>query len=109
MWVDDDNVLHTVALPTPTDVMTDGFRRGMDSLIFRDRERLRDLVDDAQDRLLKADWSHLERSESFIGVPPPVDLLDGPARTTSDVALALASVDERWRLDVALALEDYLD
>lgn len=109
MWVDGKGVLHTVALPDPTDVMTGEFRRGLDSLLAAERERLSDIVEDVQARLLEMDWSHVNRSESGIEATPPRDLLRGAVRTFDDVSDAIERVQERWRLDVALALEDYID
>lgn len=109
MWVDGQGVLHTVALPDPTDVMTDEFRRGLDSLLAAERARLSDIVEEAQMRLLEMEWSHMGRSESDVESTPPRDLLHGAVHTSDDVSDAIEGVPERWRLDVALALEDYID
>ncbi|MDZ5662305.1 hypothetical protein SFC79_11055 [Nocardioides sp. S-58] len=55
MWVDSNGVLHTVGLPDPADVMTGEFRRGVDALLAAERERLSDMVDEVQTRLLEMD------------------------------------------------------
>lgn len=109
MWVDGKGVLHTVALPDPTDVMAGEFCRGLDSLLVDEREHLRDIVEDVQTRLLEMDWSHMNRSEFDVESTPPRDLLHGAVQTSVDVSDAIERVQERWRLDVALALEDYID
>ncbi|NPD05998.1 hypothetical protein HN031_15050 [Nocardioides sp. zg-1308] len=108
MWVDSNGVLHTVGLPDPADVMTGEFRRGVDALLAAERERLSDMVDEVQTRLLEMDWSHL-RSECDVESTPPPNLLHGAVQTSDDVSDAIERVQERWRLDVALALEDYID
>lgn len=109
MWVDGKGVLHTVALPDPTDVMTGEFCRGLDSLLVAERERLRGIIEDVQARLLEMDWSHMNRSEVDVDSTPPRELLHGAVQTSDDVSDAIERVPERWRLDVALALEDYID
>lgn len=109
MWVDGQGVLHTVALPDPTDVMTGEFRRGLDALLAAERERLSGIVEEVQIRLLKMDWSHMSRSDSDVESTPPQALLHGAVHTSGDISDAIERVQERWRLDVALALEDYID
>lgn len=109
MWVDGQGVLHSVALPDPTDVMTGDFLRGLDALLAAERERLSDIVEDAQMRLLAMDWSRVGSSESDVELAPPRDLLNGAVRTPDDVSDAIGRVPERWRLDAVLALGDYID
>jgi len=85
------------------------FRRTLDLLLVVERSRLRDLVEAAQGLLLEMDWSHLNRSEDYVRTAPPKGLLQGTVATPEDVVDAIRSVPERWRLDVAVALEDYID
>lgn len=66
MWLDGERVLHTVALPDPTERMTGELCRGL--------------------------------------VP-----CSSPSASACDVSDAIEWVLERWRLDVTLALEGYID
>jgi hypothetical protein len=109
MWIDDDGVTHTVALPDPTRVMSDDFRASLDALVAGDRDALRVIVEHAEMRAHEADWSDLVGSEIHVAAPAPVDLLQGRLATPDDVAHAIDQVVPRWRLDVILALDDYLD
>lgn len=65
--IDDDGVLRTVALPDPTDVMTEQFRVGLDSIIAIHRDPLRELVESALMRVYQRDWSHQRRQKATSG------------------------------------------
>lgn len=108
MWIDGEGGLHTVALPDPTEIMSSDFRRGLDVLARADPEALRDALGLWEEALLLSDWSGLEKAEHLVGATPPVDLLRGRPCTVRDVAGAVEAVDLRWRLDVVMALDDYL-
>jgi hypothetical protein len=43
----------------------------------------------------------------FVGVVPPVVLTE-PVTTVADLTSMLSGLDRRWRLDVLVALDDYL-
>jgi hypothetical protein len=45
----------------------------------------------------------------FEGRPPPAKVLDGVLAEATDLRSAIDGVDLRWRLDVILALQDYVD
>ena len=45
----------------------------------------------------------------FVGLTPPAKILRRSIRDAEDVLVAIGRVDERWRLDAILALEDYID
>jgi hypothetical protein len=109
MWIDDDGVTHTVALPDPTHVMTDDFRASLDALVARDRDALRAIVERAEIRAHETDWSELVGSEMHVAAHAPAELLQGRLATPDDVAHAVDQVVPRWRLDVILALDDYVD
>lgn len=112
MWIDDDGVAHTVALPDPTHVMTDDFRASLDALADADRGRVREILELAEMRVLEADLSHLKRpgrdAESREAAAP-VGLLRGRVATPEDLARLIAQVELRWRLDAIMALFDYVD
>lgn len=48
MWVGDQGVCHTVALPDPTELMSDTFRQSLDQLMVRDQKDL--------DEVIEIDW-----------------------------------------------------
>lgn len=112
MWIDDDGVAHTVALPDPTHVMADDFRTSLDLLAEQDRPRLRDLLEVAEIRLLDADLSRLKRpahDAEFREAAAPGDLLRGRMATPEDLTRLIGQVELRWRMDAILALFDYVD
>jgi hypothetical protein len=109
VWIDDDGVLHTVALPDPTDVMTVEFRVGLDSITGVRRDALRALIEDAQMRVFETTWSHLPRTEDYVGAAPPTGLLRGEVMAPEDVARVIDDVEARWRLDAIEALDDYIE
>jgi len=111
MWIDDDGVVHTVALPSPTELMSAGFRGSLDALVEVDSRRVLDLVESQQDRFLSVENVSpidADTEARFHGATPPRNLLDGPVSTLDDLGAVIAAVDRRWRLDVLMALEDYL-
>lgn len=85
------------------------FLASLDALDESARERLARLLSEAEERLLDMDLSKLPRSEDHIGVPPPRGLLGGEVNSPTDVTSAIERTELRWRLDVILALQDYLD
>jgi hypothetical protein len=109
VWVDEEGVGHTVALPDPTKVMSADFQAGLDVLVGRERDALRSIVEHAEKRAYEADWSDLVGSEVHVEAPAPADLLHGHPTTPDHVAHAIDQVVPRWRLDVILALDDYVD
>lgn len=112
MWMDDQGVAHTVALPNPAEVMTDDFRRDLDALVATQPAEIEEVLAAAEEQIFERDLSGLAESRTqaqFEGVTPPVGLLDGSLRTASDLSVALARVDLRWRLDAVMALTDYVE
>lgn len=109
MWVSDDGRLNTVALPDPSHVMTEEFRRSLEALAENDPESVAEAIEDAEDAVYDRDWSGLIGAEDYVGAPPPTDILRGSINTTSDLSDALLGVDGRWRLDAIVAVIDYLD
>ncbi len=106
--MDDEGVAHTVALPDPTQVMSQDFHASLATLAARNREALRAVVELAEMRAYKMDWSDPRGSEIHVRAPAPVDLLRGHVATPNDLANAIGEVVPRWQLDAILALDDYL-
>lgn len=108
MWIDADGVVHTVALPDPTDVMTDRFRSSLDQLVSQNSNAVAESIDEEHDRLFAGELGASDGEDEYSGVAPPLGPLDKPVRSTEELSSTIASVDRRWRLDVLLALEDYV-
>ena len=109
VWVDEKGVGHTVALPDPTRVMTTDFQESLDALIARDRDAVRTVVEQAESLAYETGWSDLVGSKTHVEAPAPADLLQGHLATPEDVGVAVDEVVPRWRLDVIMALDDYVD
>lgn len=107
--IDGDGVLRTVALPDPTDVMTEQFRVGLDSIIAIHRDPLRELVESALMRVYQRGWSHQRRQKATSGRLHLPDVLQDEVMAPEDVARAIDEVESRWRLDAISALEDYIE
>ena len=110
MWVTEDGVMHTVALPDPTTAMTETFVDSLDSLGPDARISLLDALEGEQENL---------SDQTFTGVVPsaptnpdddaiPVGYLDGHFSSPSHVMSYLKGLDPQWRLDAYLAVEEYL-
>ncbi len=108
MWVDESGVAHTVALPDPTDVMADDFRADLDFIALTDLDALQRVIAQAEEQVYEAGWFELSTSTEFVEAAPPIALLRGRVLSTSDVVGAIEQTDLRWRLDVIMALDDYL-
>ncbi|RAX43665.1 hypothetical protein DQ354_19555 [Arthrobacter sp. AQ5-06] len=111
MWLDDQGVCHTVALPDPTRLMSDAFRQSLDQLLARGQEDLAEAIEDEQTRffeegaqLLAGDSDEAE----FVAVAPPVALMAEPVGTIADLRQLIREIDGRWRLDALAALDDYV-
>lgn len=111
MWVDDQGVCHTVALPDPTELMSDVFRHSLDRLMMRDQEDLGEVIEIEQMRFFEERAGLLlcdSEEAEFVGAAPPIALLAEPVGTVEDLRQVIRGIDDRWRLDVLLALDDYL-
>lgn len=109
MWIDVAGVAHTVALPNPTDVMSSEFREALDALPAVEREALRDEVERWEEERYRAGWQGFAVSSDLVGAAPPMALLEGRVQAVVDVEAAVERVAPQWRLDVLMALGDYLD
>lgn len=109
MWIDDRGVVHTVALPDPTGLMTPEFRRGFDAMALSHRQELQRVIDAADEEISEADLIASADEDQYVACSPPLEILRGDVRRPDDVRLSIQQVSERWRLDVVLALDDYLD
>lgn len=96
MWLDSDGGIHTVALPDPTDVMSEGFRASLDVLVETNRASVEDLLERAEELLLEEDLGALGTDEAFVGQSPPQALLDGSVSTEAELEQALQGVNLRW-------------
>lgn len=109
MWTDDDGVLHTVALPDPSQAMTRQFLASIDSLIASHRDEVREVVTAAQEAILAAARNVAADESTYVGVAPPAEILRGDVASPGDVRRAIDQVPQRWRLDAVMALLDYAD
>ncbi|MBM0124578.1 hypothetical protein [Pimelobacter simplex] len=109
MWIDEDGVLHTVALPDPTILMTEEFRMSLDLVLAFRGAQVRGIVEEAQTSLHERDWSFLVAAEGLIAAAPPSHLLRGEVTGPEGVADAISRVEPEWRLDALMALDDYID
>ena len=108
MWIDDRGVIHTVALPDPTELMTAEFQQGFDSIAVSHRREVQDVIDATHEEMLDADVVPAADEVEYAAASPPVEILRGEIVHPSDVRRAIRGVAERWRLDAVLALDEYL-
>lgn len=112
MWIDDEGVAHTVAVPDPASLISKEFRTSLDALVSSHRREIEGLLSEVEAKISGDDHSGLVPSAgeaAFKDVPAPATLLQGSPRTVHDLKCALGNTSMRWRLDAVLALEDYID
>ena len=112
MWVDQDGVAHTVALPKPQQLMSKSFRRALDQLRRSHPTQIHDVLSNAEDAILSDGALTADEPEArahYEGHPPPIGILQGDPRTPDGLAQIINQVEPRWRLDAVLTLEDYVD
>lgn len=110
MWRDGEGRLHTLALPDPVRA----FQDDVGDLLTIDaatRAALDEVLEDAEDEVVDY-WREVPvdaaAEDPFVNesAPPVVRPL---SLSPSEVAVWLGQIDLRWRLDVILALQDFLD
>jgi hypothetical protein len=109
VWVDEEGVCHTVALPDPTVLMSEAFRESLDRLLVTAREDVASAVEMEEVRFYRGvpgSRSNDDEAE-FVGVAPP-EVLTEPVSTVADLTSLLSRLDHRWRLDALVALDDYV-
>jgi hypothetical protein len=109
MWVTADGVAHTVALPSPSELLTEralvafeNLRKGLGD------EPLEELLEDEESAIFE-DTLTQDTDGRFVGLTPPRAILDGDLSTADLLVATVRAVDQRWRLDVVLALQDLID
>lgn len=89
--------------------MTEEFRQTLNVLIQAEPDALAQVIEDAEDAAYSRDWSDLDHSEEYVGLPAPVGILRGAIETPQDLTAALGRVEPRWMLDAIMAVSDYVD
>lgn len=80
MWVTEDGVAHTVALPNPQQLMTENFRRALDQLHSKVPVQVEKVLDQAEDSLFSDGGVTPDDPDvlaQYEGCPPPVKILRG--------------------------------
>jgi len=92
--------------------MTDEFRLSLDLLASSEADAVKSLILEAEEAIFDGGAAGLVASEAeaeYEAVPVPADLMDGSLTTLVDLQSAIEGTSLRWRLDVVLALGDYLN
>lgn len=92
--------------------MTKSFRYSVDALLRTERAQVETVLVAAEEAILDhAIGEPIDpgTETEFAGRPSPVKVLDGVLAEAQDLRSAIDAVDLRWRLDVVLALQDYVD
>ncbi|WP_075012325.1 hypothetical protein [Geodermatophilus obscurus] len=110
MWRGDDGRLHTVALPEPDEIFTDAALPAVERVLERtDHEEVADLLERRELAAVEY-WDNRpvdeETEAPFVDIPAPTGLFHRVVASLAELEAALAEVDPRWALDVALALDD---
>lgn len=111
MWVDAEGVCHTVAVPDPTELMSDDFRESLDHLLGEQAGEVFDVISEQEDQFYQEHLANMQtdaQEDNFEGVAPPSGLLGIPIATSDELRHCILAVDRRWRLDAIVALDDYL-
>ena len=111
MWVDAEGVCHTVALPEPAELMSVGFRASLDRLVSTQADEVTEMISSLEDGFYAEQLARHSADvdeKPFVGKPPPAGLLHDAFGSLDELVAQVHAVDRRWRLDVLLALDDYL-
>lgn len=112
MWISSDGRINTVAIPDPTDIMTDDFAKNCRIVWRKTKRRVRrNWLDRLEEGILiEAANREISSVESdFSGMPPPREILSGTPQSLEDIASSVHAVEQRWQVDVVMALTDYFD
>lgn len=110
MWMDSDGVAHTVALPDPSSAMSPETSASLDALSDAEKSRLLDLLDTEERTYFSIPSS--EREESTDGLEEvglPDGFITGSFSSAEEVIATVRATTPAWRLDVLLALQDYVE
>ena len=116
MWVDDDEQVHTVAIPDPRPHFPEDLVRRIQSSSRAEQKRLYEFLEALEDEVIdEIDDLRVDQEEEarFAELEIPDELvlsvadLDDDWMTRTIEALALVPI--RWRLDFVLALGDLVD
>jgi hypothetical protein len=113
VWRGSDGRFHTIALPDPSEAFTSAaaaaVRQVLDKAEYDDVESLLERLELS----LVEHWDTRPRDEeaeaSFVDMPVPPRLFDRVVASLPEMEAALDEVDPRWRLDVAMAVDDLAD
>ena len=111
MWVDEHGIARTVALPKPKMLMTKSFRGSLEAVVRSDPEAAEVALETAEEQLIETGLMAADPAveAQFVGLLPPKKILRGSMEDLAALLAALERVDQRWRLDAILALQDYID
>lgn len=111
MWISSGGGINTVAIPDPTDVMTDDFAENCRIVWRKAKRRVRsNWLDRLEEKVLieAANCEVLSVESDYFGAAPPREILSGTPRSLGDIARSVHAVEQRWQVDVVMALMDYL-
>ena len=111
MWIDDQGVYHTAAVPDPAELMSEEFRRSLDRLLMLDPRGVAEAVDIEEMHFYEEGTKLVAQGSGeadFVGVAPPTDLMAEVVENVTDLRRLLHAIDDRWRLDALAALDDYI-
>jgi len=109
MWVAEDGVQRTIALPDPSDVLSEeGLSTFAVLVSAADRDELELWIDDRLLALHDATFKP-DPDGVFVERVPAAGMLDGDLSTYEGLGAALDDVDPRWQVDLLLALHDLID
>jgi hypothetical protein len=109
MWITEDGVQHSIALPDPAELLTDLALETFARLVAdRGAERLSLDVDDRLLALHDAGFPP-DPDGHFVERVPDVGMLDGDLSTLEGLDRALAPIDPRWQVDLLFALQGLAD
>jgi hypothetical protein len=108
MWMDADGIAHTVSLPDPSRAMAPETVASLDALSEDERARLVDALDARWEALL-ASSPEVGAALAPEGAPLPDGSVTGVISCVEDAIDVVDAAEDAWRLDVLLAIQDYVE
>lgn len=108
MWMDSDGVTHSVALSDPSTAMGPETVASLNALSDDERSRVLKALDNYESD--EAVWREIMASAlGPEGEPLPHGFLTQTIRNADEALAVVNSAEPAWRIDVLLAIQDYLE
>ena len=111
MWLDERGVIHTCAFADPSMVVKDELLADIHRLARADVQAVDDELERLEEEFFESFEIDYDRNaeDAFVEQWLPMGILAGRASSLVSLRELIAGVDQRWRLDAILVVQDLAD